>query len=77
MLASLKVHLRDSMCPIGIKKQSHIRLPSNDYIYGYKKNPIQKGQIRVSHIKKITYKFYYFSYTKLEISPINKISFTT
>ena len=43
MLASLKVHLRDSMCPIGIKKQSHIRLPSNDYTYGYKKKSDSEG----------------------------------
>ena len=43
MLSSLKVHLKESMRPIGTKRPNHIRLPSNDYIYGYKKRSDSVG----------------------------------
>ena len=43
MLASLKAHLKQSMRPIGIKNSSHIKLPSLDYIYGYKQKSDSEG----------------------------------
>lgn len=36
MLESLKIHLKESQRPIGVKRSNHIKLPSDDHIYGYK-----------------------------------------
>ena len=43
MLSSLKVHIKESMHPIGTKKPNHIKLPSTIYIYGYKKRSDSVG----------------------------------
>ncbi len=36
MLKSLRIHLRESTRPVGTKKSNYIKLPSLDYVYGYK-----------------------------------------
>ena len=36
MIKTLKIHLRESFRPIGVKKPSHMNLPSLDHVYGYK-----------------------------------------
>ena len=36
MLEELKIHLQQSTRPVGTKRPNHIKLPSQDHIYGYK-----------------------------------------
>ena len=43
MLESLKVHLKESMRPVGVKRPNNISLPSDDHVYGYKPKPDLEG----------------------------------
>ena len=43
MLESLKIHLKESQRPIGVKRSNLIKLPSDDYIYGFKPKPDLEG----------------------------------
>ena len=54
MLKSLKIHLKESRCPVGIKRPSYIKLPSLDHIYGYKPKPDLEGADK----SKLTLKLY-------------------
>ena len=43
MLETLKIHIKESKRPVGVKKTNHIKLPSLDHIYGYKPKPDLEG----------------------------------
>ena len=55
MLESLKVHLKESMRPVGVKRPNNISLPSDDHVYGYKpKQDLEgadKGKNQIYKIK--------------------------
>ena len=36
MIESLKIHIKKSKHPVGVKRPSHMKLPPLDHIYGYK-----------------------------------------
>ena len=41
MLETLKIHLKESQRPVGVKRSNKIKIPSEDHVYGYqvKKDP--------------------------------------
>ena len=43
MIKSLKIHLKESRCPVGVKKLNNMKLPSLDHIYGCKTKPDLEG----------------------------------
>ena len=43
MLESLKIHLTESQRPVGTKRPNHIKLPSQDFVYGYKPKADTEG----------------------------------
>ena len=43
MLESLKIHLTESQRPVGTKRPNHIKLPSQDFVYGYKPKADAEG----------------------------------
>ncbi len=36
MLEELKMHLKESQRPVGVKRPNHINLPSGEHVYGFK-----------------------------------------
>ena len=36
MLELLKIHLKESQRPVGVKRSNNMSLPSEDHVYGYK-----------------------------------------
>ena len=52
MLKSLKIHINQSRCPVGIKKFSYIKLPSTDHVYGYKPKADLEGADKSKFINK-------------------------
>ena len=53
MIATLKRHLRESNLPIGVKRSNLMKIPSSDYIYGYKPKPDLEGAGKRKFIFKI------------------------
>jgi hypothetical protein len=43
MLESLKIHLKESQRPVGVKRSNNMSLPSEDHVYGYKPKPDLEG----------------------------------
>ena len=69
MLESLKVHLTESQRPVGTKRPNHIKLPSQDFVYGYKPKADAEGADKgKSNILLLFFIFFYFSYKKLAIT---------
>ena len=69
MLKSLKIHLRESTHPVGVKKSYNIKLPSLDYVYGYKpKQDLERAGKSKFIIKNKNKFFINFSCKWLEIS---------
>ena len=58
MLETLKIRIKESERPIGVKRPSRMKLPPEDHVYGYQ---VKKDPEGVDN-------FYYFSYKKLENS---------
>ena len=52
MLKSLRIHLRESTRPVGTKKSNYIKLPSLDYVYGYKPKKDSEGAGKSKFITK-------------------------
>lgn len=76
MIESLKIHIKESKRPVGVKKPSHMKLPSLDHIYGYKpKTDLEGADISKSLLNKLYNYFLNFSYKKLEISRSFEIIF--
>ena len=78
MLEELKMHLKESQRPVGVKRPNHINLPSEDHIYGYKpKSDLEGADKGKKYIIKILIIFFNFSYKKLAKSRTIKGSNTT
>ena len=43
MLEKLKIRIKESERPVGIKKSSYMDLPPEDYVYGYKPKKDEVG----------------------------------
>ena len=43
MLEKLKIRIKESEKPVGIKKSSYMDLPPEDYVYGYKPKKDEVG----------------------------------
>ena len=56
MIENLKMHIKESRCPVGVKKLNHMKLPSLDHIYGLKTKPDLEGaNIRKFILTKLIY----------------------
>ena len=43
MINALKTRIRESDRPVGTKRPNHIKLPSQDFVYGYKPKADAEG----------------------------------
>ena len=43
MLETLKIRIKESERPVGAKRSSHIKLPPEDHVYGFKVKPDPEG----------------------------------
>ena len=69
MLETLKIRIKESERPVGVKRSTKMKLPPEDYVYGFKPKSDPEG-VDTSKLIKILTIFYIFnfSYKKLEKS---------
>jgi hypothetical protein len=69
MIETLKIRIKESERPIGVKRSSKIKLPPEDHVYGFQVKKDPEGVDTSKSFLIFNYIFIvYFSYKKLENS---------